>query len=762
MNTQYIRLNMVPAGVLPVMHVSQFDIGRPLGVVVYDGSAEMDLDDYTVTIEATRTDGTPITAAVTTDGNIGAFVTTATMTNKDDLYPAQLVIVDGDNNRVASLPFMMRVVKAAMDENSETIEEDAPLYQQYNAAIQAMLVSIGADITAEATARQNAIAAEAATRAAADTTLQNNINAEASTRATQDAVLSARMDTFASLPDGSTAGNAELLDIRVGANGITYPSAGDAVRSQVSDLKSTLENAIKSKATETLSAITGIYVQRTSGSINSNANYSAAAVNDNARIKVPSHCIRIEFDITIPAGSTAGWATYSTNTGSSLSAFVRGGQSNCIDIQPNDKYFGVSSYKINGELLNSFNITYVYDDEVNTIEGLENVANLMQSETTLTATQGFWVDINGGIKHSITNNRYSATDVIPIPNGATMVEFPSVTFNTASDAGWCVYNGEMESGTGTGYLRGGQTNVIHFNEGDRGFALSDFRSSGALTEITVKYTYGKINESIAEIQENITNASNVSNNGYTVVMLGDSLVGNYDGSDSIPSVLSELTKATCYNCAFGGSSMGSDLVSPDEYLEAFNGWKIINAITTGDYSIQQTAIDNDPSYQHLRSNFQSHLDTLQNMDWSKVDIITLSYGTNDWGTKVVLSDDTAPMSTDTFMGAYRTALETLLATYPHIKVLAFGVVWRALHVTDGVVDNDSDSANTGRNWSLRAYEEGADTVCKEYHVPFAPMYDYSEFNKFTWSNYFGTDLTHPNAKGRYVMAKRYASFLTQL
>lgn len=69
-----------------------------------------------------------------------------------------------------------------------------------------------------------------------------------------DLVARQRIDNLAKLPEGSTTGDAELVDIRVGFDGKKYTSAGEAVRTQAKQI-----NEIAKKSYEDTQNIGGIF-----------------------------------------------------------------------------------------------------------------------------------------------------------------------------------------------------------------------------------------------------------------------------------------------------------------------------------------------------------------------------------------------------------------------------------------------------------------------------------------------------------------------
>lgn len=76
----------------------------------------------------------------------------------------------------------------------------------------------------------------------------------------------ARIDNLAKLTDGSTTGDAELIDARIGENGKTYPNIGDSLRSQIGDINKFIEK-------EKINFISGSYIDK-NGDINSLSTFS--------------------------------------------------------------------------------------------------------------------------------------------------------------------------------------------------------------------------------------------------------------------------------------------------------------------------------------------------------------------------------------------------------------------------------------------------------------------------------------------------------
>lgn len=105
---------------------------------------------------------------------------------------------------------------------SNELKEEKELRETEHASMKAQCEEA---VSTEKTERQSADATEKSERQAADA-------AEKSERMQEIAVERARINNLVA-NNNPTEGNSELIDVRVGANGETYDSAGEAVRSQI-------------------------------------------------------------------------------------------------------------------------------------------------------------------------------------------------------------------------------------------------------------------------------------------------------------------------------------------------------------------------------------------------------------------------------------------------------------------------------------------------------------------------------------------------
>lgn len=265
------------------------------------------------------------------------------------------------------------------------------------------------------------------------------------------AVLEARMDEFARLPDGSlsTAADAELVDIRVGADGTTYQTAGDAVRGQVSDLKNALNNVY----------VTSDNLYNPATDRHGKVIDGTGVISDNANFKVSDYIYVGEnnkFTAKVRTGSSdTGITTVWFYTNKNESSFSRRlyatvDNQQTFTLAPNEKYVVLGmreasdAYMVNkGETLLPYSpyggemgsvLTDAFasvDTKIENIDSRFDFINLFNKETI---TEGKFINVNDG--SLATNSAFFASDFIYIGHLA------SVTVSYTHLFGWYDENKE--------------------------------------------------------------------------------------------------------------------------------------------------------------------------------------------------------------------------------------------------------------------------------------------------------------------------------
>ncbi|MDF2510475.1 MAG: hypothetical protein K0S04_341 [Herbinix sp.] len=246
--------------------------------------------------------------------------------------------------------------------------------------------------------------------------------------------------------------------------------------------------------------------------------------------------------------------------------------------------------------------------------------------------------------------------------------------------------------------------------------------------------------------------------GKTIVMFGDSIYYPMTEGKTIPQNIQELTEANVYGVAFGGCRMSIH----DKYWDAFSMYNIADAIVTNDFTLQNEAITEmeKGNVNGMPLDFKNTLELIKSIDFNDVDYITIGYGTNDYTAGKALENSSDYEDVNTYAGALRHSLKTIMGAYPHLKILILTPTYRFWDV-DGKYDKDSDSLyfNEQKD-TLDKFVDEAKIISKEFKIPALDLYNELGINRYNRLYYIDTaDGTHHNENGKVRISEIIASAL---
>ncbi|MFL2118549.1 GDSL-type esterase/lipase family protein [Marinilactibacillus psychrotolerans] len=234
--------------------------------------------------------------------------------------------------------------------------------------------------------------------------------------------------------------------------------------------------------------------------------------------------------------------------------------------------------------------------------------------------------------------------------------------------------------------------------------------------------------------------------GKKVILMGDSLTDK--GKQHL--TIWEKTGADVDRIAIGGTTMSNHGNSEDYSKLSF--YSLAKAISTGDYSEQETAVNNITS-----TDLSEWLQNFKSINWNEVDYLLVRYGTNDHAMDNPIGEISRDnFDTSTYIGAFNQGVKDILTACPHIRIFVATSLWR--YNANIGVGGDSDTTPNNNGDYLVDFVDTLREASGFNHLPFRDYYRQSGINSYTNTHYL-SDQTHPNDAGSKLLGEIDSNFI---
>lgn len=238
-----------------------------------------------------------------------------------------------------------------------------------------------------------------------------------------------------------------------------------------------------------------------------------------------------------------------------------------------------------------------------------------------------------------------------------------------------------------------------------------------------------------------------------IVTFGDSIFGEIRDETAIPVQLEGLLGKSVYNAALGGTCMArtAETVRLDTLRGTLSMVGLVKSVYARDLRVQRAGTYRESMTEY----FPEVLEGLEKVDFSKVEMVIIQQGVNDYHGGVPIENPEDPYDEYTFTGALRTTVELLRKCNPNVEIVLVtpGYTW---YIQTGKTCEESDFGGG----VLEDYVKAEIALAQELGVEVIDMY--SDFLPHEhWEDYelYTRDGLHPNEAGRALWAQRLAEEL---